>query len=760
MDSSTSQQIAWPRDFRVVPPISARAKFWSHELYRGTNNQPVKILYSRTKMQSEEIAHEFLGESVIGFDMEWPWQDKAQDEIPLQQRIGLIQIATEDKIALFHIGLHAGSTAKDVLAPTLRHIIESENITKTGVGILNADFSRLHRWFGLTPRGAFELSHFHNLVTYGASHPIKVTTKMKALSKLVEEHLGLPLYKGKVRTSNWSRPLNQAQILYAAADAYAGFMLYHCMNAGRLAMDPAPPLPLHAEIYLPMRQGMGSIIPVQLGSSSKDTSGISAVEFYTGSMGEQDQSLPEEANAPIGDHEDEGVGGDDEEGQENELLPKADVMSPSDQAALPAATGDPSAFEDQATPRNEDNMGLIVVGRRGRQLFLEQQEMGASSKVPETRLPEPAPPRHTRETASKPTKDPSHVSQPTPNNPEATKALLERLRAHRKSIAKERKCAAFVIAHNTLLSAISEKCPRNEQELCRIKGIGKVKAELYGPAWLGIVRDFLEERTVVTLSDNQGMASPAILPTTPTPRQTRRETAVNEASSAQTKTPAVLHTGLSFSMENATLETETDQKTVEISDESSAIGSPIRSPSPSTLKRKRGLLDSSSEFQTKQRPVLPQPALFSRGSIVNAPAQPDLQATFNLKESATAAKKTSSLHTEIMPNSPARPQQAAPSQIFSPHWAPQAAGLVPKTQTATQAQIFRNKLLAFNRRVTSTFILSEATIEHIIQSPPKTAQELLQIPNILPFANACARQNQCLLNFILKSTQEPASSVY
>lgn len=65
----------------------------------------------------------------------------------------------------------------------------------------------------------------------------------------VEFHLGLPLGKGPVRTSNWSKPLNQDQRTYAADDAYAGFMLYHRMNAKRMAMDPTPPLPLFAESY-------------------------------------------------------------------------------------------------------------------------------------------------------------------------------------------------------------------------------------------------------------------------------------------------------------------------------------------------------------------------------------------------------------------------------------------------------------------------------------------------------------------------------
>ncbi|KAJ4420714.1 hypothetical protein N0V82_004153 [Gnomoniopsis sp. IMI 355080] len=754
MASTSSKEMEWPRDFRLVPSTSPRARFWSHEMYRGKHNEPVRILYSRTKMQSEEIAQEFLQESVVGFDMEWPWQNADQATVPLQQRIGLIQIASEDKIALFHIGLHAGQTAKDVLAPSLRQIIESNDIRKTGVGVLNADFSRLRRWFGLKPRGALELSHFHNLVTYGSWQPGKVTTKMKALSKLVDEHLGLPLYKGKVRTSNWSRPLNKAQILYAAADAYAGVMLYHCMNAKRLAMDPVPPLPINAEIYLPMRSGMGSIISLRLESSSENTNGISAVEFYEKSTAEQ--SLRGEVDSHLADSAEKDVEGEGEEEQEEEILAGTDSRPPGDHVMSTAPSLRPTDSKRQLASRNEGGLDLVLVGRRGKHMILEQRDNGATVKVPEPRRTDQPPPRHISATVCKTSRyhETSYeVSRHKPNDSESTKVLFQRLSAHRKRIAEERKCLPFVVAHNTLLSAISEKRPQNEQELRQIKGIGKVKAEMYGPAWLAIVRDFLEEPVVAAVSDKQKTDLQPSLPTTPNPRRTQTCITTNASTDGHRKTPTVLHTGISFKMENATLEAA-DPTTFEIHDDSSAFGSPLRSPSPSTLKRKRELLDSSSKSQVKQRPGLPQPALHSRRPVANATRQPDLQTSTTSTQPARDVPVSFSPQKEVSSTLRTYPQNAAPKQLFSPHEA--ARGVDPtmaRTQGSMKAQIFRNKLLAFNRRVTSTFVLSEDTIEHIVRKPPKTAQEMLRIPNILPFANACARQNQCLLTFILKSTQ-------
>lgn len=772
--SDAAASAEWPRDFRdVLSSGSAGSKFWSHELYRGPKKQPVRILYSRTKIESEEIAHEFLGESVVGFDMEWPFQPKDGTDVPLQKRIGLIQIAKEDTIALFHIGLHAGQTPKDILAPALRRIIESADITKTGVGILNADFSRLRRWFGLDPRGAFELSHLRNLVSYGEKYPIKVTTRMRALTKQVEEHLGLPLFKGKVRTSNWSRPLNPDQIRYAAADAYAGVMLYHCMNAKRLLMNPVPPIPIHAEIYLSMRGSMGSIIPVRLGSTSNAEDGVTAFEFYQQVSPNEtpDQPKRRESALPVATREDESIDSEDEVEDGVELQEGAqDALRSGNQAAL-VKEHVPSAFERDAVPSIQREvsvlpegtsmeMEFVAVGRIGRQLLLESRKAAVSSKVPSLRQPEPTEQAtHQGEALPKPNTAP--VSRQTYKpTPEASKALFAQLSAHRKRVAQEKGCPAYTVAHNTLLTAISEKCPRTDAELRIISGIGKVKAELYGPAWLATVNEFLEEQAIVGYGSEQSLAPQPCIPTTPSSRRTTGVQAAGQASGGHSKTPAILHTGISFSMENATLEDKVDHSIVVISDDSddegSAFGSPMRSPSPSSLKRKRQGFGASAGHRQKQRPVLPQPQFKSRRREAHA-SRPTVQTcppstglavvkdTENVSPSRRAARRS--------PSKGLQPGDRPPKQMF----APQAAVLRPEPQeVSSEAKILRNKLIAFNKRITPAIILSEATIDQIIKRPPQTTQELLQIPGVMPFANACARQNQCLFSFIAKSTQKIA----
>lgn len=225
-----------------------KGSFWTHEMYRGPHGEPVKIVYCGTRMQSEAAAKSLLKEKVLGFDMEWA----SRAAKGIKGNISLIQVACEDRVVLFHIALHDGTTAAELLAPSLRKIIESPNITKTGVAILNADGKRLKRYMALKPAGFFELSYLHRVVKYSMTDPSKVSKTLFSLAKHVQEHLGLPLSKGPVRCSNWTRPLSAEQIEYSVADAYAGFMLFHVLNNKRMALKPTPPLPAFAELFQPL----------------------------------------------------------------------------------------------------------------------------------------------------------------------------------------------------------------------------------------------------------------------------------------------------------------------------------------------------------------------------------------------------------------------------------------------------------------------------------------------------------------------------
>lgn len=67
--------------------------------------------------------------------------------------------------------------------------------------------------------------------------------------------------------------------------------------------------------------------------------------------------------------------------------------------------------------------------------------------------------------------------------------LYEQLRLWRKEEAEAQKVAAYVVLSQAALVNVTNTLPKNEQELMRVKGIGKVTVEKYGAEILSIVED-------------------------------------------------------------------------------------------------------------------------------------------------------------------------------------------------------------------------------------------------------------------------------
>ena len=195
-------------------PQGSSDSYWSHTMYQcigvdGTKTN-VKVHYCTSKHTMEYVCRKyFVGEKVLGFDLEWDaW---ATREMDVRQNVSLIQMASPGHIGLFHCALFSKN---DFVAPTFKKIMEDAEVSKVGVNI-RGDCTKVRKHLGVDTRGIFELSHMYKLVKYikeGRTHLIdKVAV---SLATQVQECLGLPLRKsGDVRLSNWSRYLNQQQIL-------------------------------------------------------------------------------------------------------------------------------------------------------------------------------------------------------------------------------------------------------------------------------------------------------------------------------------------------------------------------------------------------------------------------------------------------------------------------------------------------------------------------------------------------------------------
>ena len=108
--------------------------FWSYTLYRGpgadaAGDARVKVHYCRSKHTVERVCQYFLKEKVVGFDLEW-MPDAARWQ-GARRNVCLAQIASESRIALFHLSLFPMND--DLVAPSFRRIMEDPEITKAGV---------------------------------------------------------------------------------------------------------------------------------------------------------------------------------------------------------------------------------------------------------------------------------------------------------------------------------------------------------------------------------------------------------------------------------------------------------------------------------------------------------------------------------------------------------------------------------------------------------------------------------------------------
>ncbi|KAK6413724.1 hypothetical protein LTR95_017820, partial [Oleoguttula sp. CCFEE 5521] len=255
LDASTTARPRISSGLSYKISREGRPKYWTHSLYHGPDGENVDLQYCRTLKQSEEVAKKFLTEKVVGFDLEWVAENKRRSVkgIAVKLNVSLIQVASERTSALFHIAMHSGTTTAQLIAPSLRRLIETRSILKVGVNILNADAKRLARNFDIAPGGIMELSHLYKVTT----NPLIARRRnsqyggLVALACITLDHMQLPLSKDKkIRCGRWDQDLSSSQKKYAADDAYVGFHLYHKMNTDRLNMEKVPQHPRVTDVEI------------------------------------------------------------------------------------------------------------------------------------------------------------------------------------------------------------------------------------------------------------------------------------------------------------------------------------------------------------------------------------------------------------------------------------------------------------------------------------------------------------------------------
>ncbi|XP_062349152.1 bifunctional 3'-5' exonuclease/ATP-dependent helicase WRN isoform X4 [Cinclus cinclus] len=165
---------------------------------------------SDCSLLAEDIRQSLSDGAAVGFDIEWP---PSYTKGKMSKTAVIQMCVAEDKCYLFHISSMAG------FPKGLKTLLEDETIKKVGVGI-EGDQWKLMSDFEIKLKSFVELADV-------ANEKLKCKETW-SLNGLVKHLFGRQLLKDQsVRCSSWEKfPLNEEQKLYAATDAYAGYIVY------------------------------------------------------------------------------------------------------------------------------------------------------------------------------------------------------------------------------------------------------------------------------------------------------------------------------------------------------------------------------------------------------------------------------------------------------------------------------------------------------------------------------------------------------
>jgi hypothetical protein len=208
-----------------MPPLPSKPQIALLEPFERLGLDRIQLV--STAAQAELAIGELIDVRVLGFDTESK-PTFAKGEVSDGPHI--VQLSTSHKAWVFQ--LHDPG-CRNLLAD----LLDSHRSIKVGFG-LGDDRRRIQSKLGVEASGVVDLNHLFHRQGYRKDIGVKTAVALMFNRRFLKS--------GKATTSNWAaRQLTDAQLLYAANDAFAAVRVYDAMGVHATAQAPhlAAPVP-------------------------------------------------------------------------------------------------------------------------------------------------------------------------------------------------------------------------------------------------------------------------------------------------------------------------------------------------------------------------------------------------------------------------------------------------------------------------------------------------------------------------------------
>ena len=216
-DDGDDRQSGW-EDARVVSARAAKVPWcpppWKYCCDAGSVDA---LLLEHVYGEGPQDQGPLPGARVVGLDCEWEPVQRAGQR---PGRPTVVQVSTETVTVVAHVGAMDDPT---VLPASLARVLGDARVVKAGVGV-GFDAATLSKWFEVPVEGAVDIGWAAVVLGVGRERTGNAHRDLAHVGlRALVGAFGVDLHKGTMGRSDWSaQKLSDAQVAYAARDAYAG----------------------------------------------------------------------------------------------------------------------------------------------------------------------------------------------------------------------------------------------------------------------------------------------------------------------------------------------------------------------------------------------------------------------------------------------------------------------------------------------------------------------------------------------------------